>query len=391
MKKVYLNLKMKKIFYLILFFTVLLHLIFGLWWLAISWGIVWLVVWLYYTPIKVIAKFRKITFLVYPLMLIGAILLAIILKTLFFGIYKIPSGSMEKTIVPGDIVWVNNLRYGPRLPYSPYEISWINGLVWLLEGKNADLEKKWWKYKRLKGYSSPKRGDIAVFNHPFSNNIYIKRIAALPGDTLQISDGILYINGREQNRPENSLYYSKVTFKNSDEAVKILDSMKISMSLNTKNVDSIFYTGNILSEDFVNLKSHPKVTDASYGPLFHDTTIVVYPYTASLNWNINNYGPYILPYKGMVVKKTSDNLHVFGQLINHESQFRPEAERDSCGHFTFYNDYYFMLGDNFHDSEDSRYFGPVREEFLIGKASFIIYSKSSKFLFPFKKFKRLKS
>jgi signal peptidase I len=136
---------------------------------------------------------------------------------------------MEKTIVPGDMVWVNNLTYGPRLPYSPYEISWINVLVWLWEGKEADVKKTWWDYKRLKGYSSPQRGDISVFNHPYNNTIFIKRIVALPGDTLQIMDGQLMVNGREQTKPENSVYYSKARFNNRQEAYSILDSLQINM------------------------------------------------------------------------------------------------------------------------------------------------------------------
>ncbi|NLX72365.1 MAG: S26 family signal peptidase, partial [Bacteroidales bacterium] len=109
---------MKRIVYVVLLILVVLHLLLGIWWLAISWSIAWFVVWLFISSNRLVVKFRNLSYLVYPLVLIGVVLLAISLKTLFFGIYKIPSGSMEKTIVPGDIVWVNNLSYGPRLPYS---------------------------------------------------------------------------------------------------------------------------------------------------------------------------------------------------------------------------------------------------------------------------------
>ncbi len=369
---------MKKIVPIIFSILILLHLILGIWWLAIGWGIGWGLIWLATSSAKVAVKFRKMTYLAYPLLMIVAILAAITFKTLFFGIYVIPSGSMEKTIVPGDMVWVNNLTYGPRLPYSPYEISWINVLVWLWEGKEADVKKPWWDYKRLKGYSSPQRGDISVFNHPYNNTIFIKRIVALPGDTLQIMGGQLMVNGREQAKPKNSVYYSKARFNNRQEAYSILDSLHINMFQKESPIEGIQFNGSLTPAELQALQRHPKVTEAAIDPCRPDTAWGVYPHSEHIDWNIDNYGPYRLPFNGMVVKINPENIYVYGQLMQHEGQFRPESKRDSCGYFTFYNDYYFIMGDNFHDSEDSRYFGPVKEEHLIGKASFTLYSKAKK-------------
>lgn len=135
---------MKRLLIIIFPILILLHIILGIWWLAISWAIIWFIVWVCTTSVSIIVRLRRKSWLVYPVVMVGSVLAAIILKTLFFGIYKIPSGSMERTIVPGDVVWVNNLIYGPRLPYSPYEISWINGLVWLMQGRTGDVQEKWW-------------------------------------------------------------------------------------------------------------------------------------------------------------------------------------------------------------------------------------------------------
>ncbi|ASB47960.1 signal peptidase I [Alkalitalea saponilacus] len=357
-------------------FLILLHLILGIWWMAMGWGIVWLLFWMGTSKLPVIVKFRKITWLIYPLVIIGAVLAAITFKTLFFGIYAIPSGSMEKTIIPGDVVYVNNLAYGPRLPYSPYEVSWINLLVWLWEGKSADLEKRWWEYNRLKGYSSPKRGDIAVFNHPHNGNIFIKRIVALPGDTLQIVHGDLYINGKKQETPKNRLIYSKAQFKDLQDAYFILDSLNIRMYHNNSVSEKYLFNGNITKSDTDILKQHPRVINTGIDPVRPDTAWSVFPHSHHLSWSIDNYGPYVLPKKGLVMKRSPDNLTIYEDLMNYDAQFRRGHVNDSCGHFTFCQDYYFFMGDNFHDSEDSRYFGPVREEYLIGKASFIIYSSS---------------
>ncbi len=369
---------LKKAMHFVFLLTTMVHLLIGMFWMAVLFSVVWLIFWMFTSQTKVMVRFRKISYLVYPMLFIGVLLAAITFKTLFFGIYTIPSGSMERTIVPGDIVWVNNLTYGPRLPYSPYEISWINILVWLYEGKGADIKKRWWNYNRLKGYFSPKRGDIAVFNHPHIGIVLIKRIVALPGDTLQIVKGQLLINGLEQTRPQNSIFYSKARFKNRNQAHIILDSLHINMFQKETLQHEIQFNGHITHAELQALKQHPQVIEASIDPCRPDTAFSVYPHSEHLNWNIDNYGPYMLPFKGMVIEKNPENLRVYGPLIDHEAQFRPESERDSCGHFRFYNDYYFIMGDNFHDSEDSRYFGPVKEELLIGKGAFFLYSKSNK-------------
>ncbi|TCO04424.1 signal peptidase I [Natronoflexus pectinivorans] len=356
--------------------AILIHLFLAIWWMAVGWGIVWLLFWAATSKLPVIARFRKISWLIYPLVIIGSVLAAVTFKTLFFGVYTIPSGSMEKTIVPGDVVYVNNLAYGPRLPYSPYEISWVNLLVWFWEGKNADTERRWWSYNRLKGYSAPKRGDVAVFNHPHNGNIFIKRIAGLPGDTLQIIHGELYINGNKQETPKNRLFYSNVGFESMQDGYFILDSLNLKMNHLHRTSGKNQFNGYVTKREMDILNAHPRVIYAGIEPNRPDTAWSVFPHSHQLSWNIDNYGPYIIPQKGLVMERTPDNLAIYEDLMNYDAQFRSSHINDDCGYFTFCCNYYFFMGDNFHDSEDSRYFGPVREEYLIGKASFIIFSSS---------------
>lgn len=367
---------MKKIATILFPLLMAIHLFLGIWWMAIAWGIAWALVWLATSPVKPLVKFRKMTILVYPLLIIGVILAAITFKTLFFGIYVIPSGSMEKTIVPGDVVWVNNLSYGPRLPYSPYEISWINVLVWLWEGKEADVKKRWWKYNRLKGFSSPKNGQVAVFNHPHNGDILIKRIAALPGDTLQIVNGLLYINGQKKDAPSASVFYSNVLFRNPREGNKILDSLDIRMFHQNTRHESVKFNGHLTHSEIESLRKHPQVINAGIDPIRADTAWTVYPRSEELNWTIDNFGPYILPYTGMAIEKNAHNLALYSQLINKEVQDVAHSDSNDSKVYIFEHAYYFLMGDNFHDSHDSRYFGPVPEENLIGKASFIMFSQS---------------
>jgi signal peptidase I len=369
---------MKKFIHIILPILVGIHLILGIWWLAVGWTIGWGLVWLATSSAKAVVRFRKMTFLIYPLIMIGVLLAAITFKTLFFGIYVIPSGSMEKTIVPGDMVWVNSLSYGPRLPYSPYEISWINVLVWFWEGKDTDVTKPWWNYKRFKGYSAPQRGDISVFNHPQNNIIFIKRIVALPGDTLQIIDGQLVNNGLQQAKPKNAVYYSEATFNNRAEGYALLDSLNISMFYNNSMRETVKFNGNLTPSEIEILRKHPQVLKAGIDPLRADTAWTVFPGKEELNWSIDNYGPYILPYSGMAIEKNAHNLSLYGSLMDQEVADNVKSKSDDSTVFVFKNDYYFLMGDNFHNSEDSRYFGPLKEEHIIGKASFVFFSQSNK-------------
>ncbi|HLW08519.1 MAG TPA: signal peptidase I [Marinilabiliaceae bacterium] len=218
---------MKKVFKTLFPLIVIVHLLIGIIWLAIAWSIVWSVFWLMTSPANWVVRFRQMTYLVYPLLLIGVIAAAIFFKTLIFGIYEIPTGSMEKTLVPGDVVWVNNMTYGPRLPYSPYEISWVNVLVWWIQGRNADMTKHWWNYNRLNGYSEPKHGDVVVFNHPKKKDTYVKRLMALPGDTLQIVEGSIFINGELHPAAAKALFYSKISFQNEQFANFLHDSLRL--------------------------------------------------------------------------------------------------------------------------------------------------------------------
>jgi len=131
---------------------------------------------------------------------------AISFRLFFIEIYAIPSGSMENTLQPGDKVLVNKLTYGPRLPASPYEIPWVN-LVWYLHARaSANPDSVYWKYRRLKGLSAIGRGDVMVFIHPLwggRSNFYIKRCVAVPGDTLEVKNGRVKINGKFIPEPVN--------------------------------------------------------------------------------------------------------------------------------------------------------------------------------------------
>ena len=168
-----------RIFITVLMFAVSFHAVSGIWWLAGAWLFITGVYVLTFSKHPLAFAFRNNSLLAYGFFLPGLFFFIIVCRVLVFGIFIIPSSSMERTIMPGDIIWGSKLSYGPVLPRSPYEIPWINLLTWWLEGADADPARVWWKHKRLKGYRSPQPGDIILFKH--RENVMIKRCMGTPG------------------------------------------------------------------------------------------------------------------------------------------------------------------------------------------------------------------
>ncbi len=160
----------------------------------------------------------------------GVFIAAIVVRVFFIEIYAIPSGSMEDTVMPGDKVLVNKLAYGPKLPVSPYDIPWVN-LVWFLKADaTANPDSVYWDYHRLWGLSSIRRGDVMVFSHPLwggRNNFYIKRCMALPGETLEIKNGRIKINGKYSPESAGVKRMHKVWSNNPQEFIRFSDSMRM--------------------------------------------------------------------------------------------------------------------------------------------------------------------
>lgn len=262
---------------------------------------------------------RRVDFLKTPLLFLSAVALAIVVRLFFFGIYNIDSGSMKDTLIPSDYIWVNKTCYGPVMPSSVYEIPWIGVGYWLIKGRPSDISSEVWKHRRLNGYSVPTVNDVIVFYKPGTPEEFVKRCIATPGDTLEIIQGEVIVNGR------------------------VIEA------------DGKIRRGSNIAPGWK-----------------------VYPGIDSLGWNIDNWGPYIVPYRGMVVSRDDQTSQVYNKMIvNNEGicvdSINVESNTQS-DFYTFRHDYYFMVGDNRHASHDSRFFGPVPETDIIGRATFILFS-----------------
>ena len=273
---------------------------------------------------RIVQKLKRIvkdSFWLFKVTLI-AILLAILLRVFLFASFSVPTPSMEPTIMAGDFVMVNKLIPGPRLFKS---WGFLNGTDFSM--------------RRLKGWRNIKRNDILVFNFPYSkgkleidlNVFYAKRCIAIPGDTFYIDNGIYKIRGLTE--PIGYLPLQQVVAER-------------------------------LAEEFVE-------------PVFN-----CFPHNSALGWNIKNFGPIYVPEKNDVVSINTISILLYKNLIEYETNQKVTIEEGKVflddkliNDYLFLKNYYFMAGDHAPDSQDSRYWGLLPEDHIVGKAFFVWKSK----------------
>ena len=315
------------------------------------------------------------------LFLFAVILLAVFLRVFVFEIYSIPTGSMEETLVPGDRIVVSKLAYGAALPRSPLEVPWLNAFFLLNKQAIAANDTFVWRYRRLPGLSRLRRGDVVVFRYPIDpHQTFIKRCVALPGDTVRVKDGILYVNGHAQPFPPTAKIEYKVWVDNPKAFEKYADSLLllvrptperrdpacriVTLSLRQKN--ALLNSGTIDSIALYVMK-RGKSNEA---PLLNAPE-------KEGNDPPDDYGPLVVPYKGMRIPVNEAMIRKYGKVPERYEHFSPYLQPDSAT-YTFRQDYYFMMGDNRHNSTDSRWWGPVLEELITGKATRMLWSWSRK-------------
>jgi len=344
-------------------------------------------------------KFLKL--IKWPLYFIGVFLLAIALRVFVFEIYNIPSGSMKETLWPGDKVIVNKLLYGPKLPNNLGEIPWLN-----IFSSNQNKYSSG-NYKRLQGFSDIRHNDIVVFNHPSSPDIYIKRCAGLAGDRLRLYQENCYINGQKIENPptlkhEYRLYSSQVenmkkwAKKNNAHFRFMADtflvaniSLQFKKKLNKSSfVDSVrFLTEKMKNDHYASMYQRESV-------IFNNTRGAGF-LTGKNNqrqWKRFDFGPVYIPEKGAKIKLDTNNIDLYRKIITgyegHQLEKRGEnifIDGRKQNNYEFEQNYYFMLGDNRFNSSDSRSWGFVPEDHIIGKATTVLFSTAK----GKKKWKRL--
>jgi len=338
--------------------------------------------------------------------IIFAVIAATLIRTLFIEAYVIPSGSMESSLLIGDYLFVSKVNYGARMPITPVAIPFMHHTIPYTTNAKAYWDGIQLPYYRLPGFSDIKKGDIVVFNKPTEadppynrpvdkRENLIKRCQATPGDTLSLVNAQVYINGKPEATPVNGgmtyvvrtdgsqinpqlideLHLTDIAYFNDNSGFKtnttVASANKLKAYSNIKSVTPDIILKNMVDE-------HGPVFPADY-PQYKIT-----PNFPAFKWNLDNYGPIIIPKKGWTVKLDSLTLPVYGRAIEiYEHNKVKVVGRDiyindkKADTYTFKLNYYWMMGDNRHNSEDSRYWGFLPEDHVVGKALFTWMSVDS--------------
>jgi len=377
--------------------------------------------------------------------LIFAVIAVSLINIFLFQNYKIPTPSMENTLLVGDRLYVSKTAYGPRTPNTPLAIPFLPNTIL---GKKTYLEWIHSPYKRLKGFGKVKRDDIVVFNFPASDTValeksdprqyamgnfdyfdlirdetykvmaadkarnhvtrpysvyenyvrkqiaekydvetrpvdrrdnYIKRCVAIPGETLEVIDNEVYVNGEKQKDHEGVQRWYAVRTNGTPINPRSLKDFGISRDYtDVRNNPNYIFPLTTGSAERIRvlpgIVSVEPMSVATKGTYDRD----IFPHDERYPWNVEYFGPLKIPAKGMTVEINPETLPLYKRIIEayENNDLRVQGDQiyingELADTYTFQMDYYFMMGDNRNNSADSRYWGFVPEDHIIGKPRLI--------------------
>jgi signal peptidase I len=385
---------------------------------------------------------------------ISALMFAVIAATLvhnyFIQPYIIPTGSLEKTLLIGDFLFVSKFHYGARTPTSAVAFPMVHDTIPIIK-KRSYLKKPQLPYFRLPGFQDVKRNDIVVFSWPADTvrkffvrekgiikpidkkSNYVKRCVGIPGDSLEIINGFVYINGVQNALPDRAkTQYTHYGYNNKGvSSRKLLDAgykdfnrkYKIRKAtqatydaiapyiLGVLSSEDEYYTVitpssgippeiigklRISAKELLDAKKEITLTVSEAKEILRTGIVdsivqkITQTKTANINffpnaipydWNEDNFGPILIPKAGMTIDINEQTLPLYKKIIREyeKNELSKEGSKifidgKEASSYTFEQDYYWMMGDNRHRSEDSRYWGYVPEDHVVGKPVLVWFS-----------------
>lgn len=365
--------------------------------------------------------------------IVFALIAVYFINIFIFQNYQIPSSSLEKSLLVGDYLFVSKLSYGPRVPNTPVAFPLVQNTLPFFNSKSY-LDWPLWDYKRVKGFGNVKRNDIVVFNFPAGDTValkvqnpdyynlveqygrenvltdkatfgeiiyrpvdkrenYVKRCIGMPGDTIEVRNNQVYIDGVAAKNPEDMQFNYFVETDGSaisEEQFRLLDISKD---------DRILISNGTSNKETLSLLGFTPNESGQYNPVYHFpltqkaveiakklpiiTKIIIepdswagstYPLGYNTGWSRDNYGPLWIPKKGATIPLNERNLALYERCIRNYENNQLEVKDGQVfinskpeTSYTFKYDYYWMMGDNRHNSADSRSWGFVPEDHIVGK------------------------
>ena len=325
--------------------------------------------------------------------------------------YTIPTSSLEKTLLVGDFLFVSKFHYGARTPITPVSLPMVHDTIPVLKTRSY-VKGPEYPYFRIPGFEDIERNDIVVFSWPVDTLVdiqrpfkgsyikpldkktnYVKRCVGLPGDSLEVRDGYVFINGKENDLPDRAKlqfgYFVKTSGRISDGILK--NRYDITDDYQYYQNDNVYYFKAISDEAANKLQNHPSVIsmERALAPAGkYDQN--AFPNNPKYSWNTDNFGPIYIPEAGKTVAITPESIPFYRQIIevyegrelgidNKISQSGTQVllNGEPITEYTFKMDYYWMMGDNRSNSQDARMWGYVPFNHVVGKPVFVWFSWNS--------------
>jgi len=340
-----------------------------------------------------------------------AIVAATIVHTYFMQPFTIPTSSLEKTLLVGDFLFVSKFHYGARTPLTAVSFPMVHDTIPVVRKKSYSTKPQL-PYFRLPGFQNIKHNDIVVFNWPIDTvnafqqysdgkhyykpidkkSNYVKRCVGLPGDSLEVRDGFVYINGKQNELPNRAKlqFAYAISVKKPLNLKYIADRYDIT-DIYPVNREGSLYQAHMTTDAFEKFKNYPDVNQiVSLKNKSENWEKGIFPHDPQYQWNVNFFGPIYIPKKDATVAINTESISFYKRIIevyegsemglNNEisvSGTQVLLNGSSITEYTFLQDYYWMMGDNRNNSEDARSWGYTPYNHVVGKPVFVWMSYDS--------------